>query len=256
MSDRKLLPGKFVWFELVSADAKKAQEFYGEIFGWKVQGFPMGGQTYEMILAGDEMLGGYAKPKSDRQPPHWISYVSVDDVDAAAKAAAANGGKVVEAPSDIPGVGRTARIADPQGAEICPFKNSDGDPPDAMASHGRFFWNELHTADPEKALAFYAKVVGFSHRSMDMGPGGTYHIVAKGGVDRGGMTSHLPPGAAPHWLPYVFVDDPDATVERAKKLGAVIQVSPADIPGVGRFAVLADPTGAVLAVMKPKPAGG
>ncbi len=256
MSDRKPLPGKFVWFELVSKDAKKAQEFYGEIFGWKVQAFPMGGQTYEMILAGDAMLGGYAMPKSDRQPPHWISYVSVEDVDAAAKAAAANGGKVVEAPSDIPGVGRTARIADPQGAEICPFKNSDGDPPDAMASHGRFFWNELHTTDPEKALAFYAKVVGFSHRSMDMGPGGTYHIVGKGGVDRGGMTSHLPPGVPPHWLPYVFVDDPDATVARATKLGATTQMNPEDIPGVGRFAVLSDPAGAVLAVMKPKPAGG
>jgi hypothetical protein len=67
-----------------------------------------------MILAGDTldtMIGGYAKPESDRQEPHWISYVSVEDVDGAAKAAAANGGKVVEPPHDLPGVGRAARIA-------------------------------------------------------------------------------------------------------------------------------------------------
>ena len=253
MSDRKPLPGKFVWFELVSKDAKKAQAFYGEVLGWKVQAFPMGDQTYEMIFAGETMIGGYAAPKTDRQPSHWISYVSVEDVDAAAKATAANGGKVVEAPYEIPGVGRTARIADPTGAELCPFKSSSGDPADEYASQGRFFWNELHTTDPAKALPFYEKVVGFSHRSMDMGAGGAYHIVSRGGVDRGGATSHLAPGVPPHWLPYVFVDDPDATLAKAKKLGATIQFGPEDIPGVGRFGVLADPTGAVLAVMKPKP---
>ena len=53
MSDRKLLPGKFVWFEHVSEDAKKAQEFYGEVLGWTVRPFPMGEVAYEMILTGD-----------------------------------------------------------------------------------------------------------------------------------------------------------------------------------------------------------
>ena len=53
MSDRKLLPGKFVWFEHVSEDAKKAQEFYGDVLGWTVRPFPMGEVAYEMILTGD-----------------------------------------------------------------------------------------------------------------------------------------------------------------------------------------------------------
>jgi len=256
MSDRKPLPGKFVWFELVSKDAKKAQGFYGEVLGWKVVPFPMGDFTYEMIYAGDTpdtMIGGYAPPKNDRLGSRWISYVSVEDVDGAAKAATANGGKVVEAPSDVPGVGRRAGIADPQGAELYVLKSATGDSADATAPPGRFFWNELHTSDPMKALAFYEKVVGFSHRSMDMGPAGTYHILSKGGVDRGGVTSHLPAGAAPHWLPYVAVDDPDATIARARKLGATIPMDPEDIPGAGRFGVFQDPTGAVLAIMKPLP---
>jgi predicted enzyme related to lactoylglutathione lyase len=256
MSDRKQLPGKFVWFELVSRDAKKAQAFYREVLGWKVEPFPMGGFTYEMIYAGDTidtMIGGYAAPKSDRQPSHWISYVSVEDVDAIAKAASANGGKVIEAPFDVPTVGRMARIADPQGAELSLFKSATGDPPDAPATQGRWLWNELHTNDPTKALAFYEKVLGFSHRSMDMGPAGTYHIVSRGGVDRGGVTSHLPSGVPPHWLPYVYVDDTDATAARARKLGATIPMNPEDIPGIGRFGVLQDPTGAVLAIMKPLP---
>ena len=257
MSDRKLIPGKFVWFEHLSRDPKKAQEFYSEVLGWKVAPFPMGDSTYDMILAGDTldaMIGGYAEPKNGRQPSHWISYVSVEDVDAAAKLAAANGGKVVEGPFDIPDVGRTAGIVDPQGAELSLFKNATGDPPDAPSAPGpRFCWNELHTPDATNAVSFYEKVLGFSDRSMDMGPGDTYHILSKGGIDRAGVTSHLPAGVAPHWLPYVAVEDADATIARARKLGATIPMSPEDIPGVGRFGVMVDPTGATLAIIKPLP---
>src|SRR3989454_2017118 len=214
MADRKLLPGKFVWFELVSRDAKKAQGFYGEVLGWKIEPFPMGKSTYEMILAGGTMIGGYTEPESDRERSRWISYVSVEDVDAAAKAAAANGGKVIEAPYDIPGVGRTAWIADPQGAELSPFKNAMGDPADALPPAGGWAWNELHTTDVAKALQFYEKVLGFSSRAMDMGPGGTYHILSRGGVERGGVTSYLPSGVPPPWLPYVAVEDADPTIAR------------------------------------------
>jgi predicted enzyme related to lactoylglutathione lyase len=252
MSDRKPLPGKFVWFELVSRDARKAQAFYGDVLGWKVVPFPMGNATYDMIYAGDTMIGGYAQPQTN-EPSYWISYVSVEDVDAAANAVAANGGRVVNGPSDIPGVGRSARIADPQGAELCVFRNLNGDPADAPPPSGAWMWNELHTSDPPKALTFYERVLGFTHRTMDMGDAGSYHIVSRGGVDRGGVTGHLPHGVPPHWLPYVIVDDTDATMARARKAGATIPVSPEDIPGIGRFGVLNDPTGAALAIMKPLP---
>jgi predicted enzyme related to lactoylglutathione lyase len=84
MPDRKPLPGKFVWFEHVSKDPKRAQAFYGDVLGWKVQAFPMGDQTYEMIYAGDTMVGGYAAPKSDRQPPHWIRRARLSELSALA----------------------------------------------------------------------------------------------------------------------------------------------------------------------------
>ena len=251
-----LLPGKFVWFEHVSKESKKAQPFYAEVLGWKTMAFPMGASSYDMILlrdTPDSMIGGYAAPKGERQASHWLSYLSVEDVDAAARAAAANGGRVVEAPYDVPGVGRMGRIADPQGAELCLFKSSAGDPPDAPAPPGGWLWNELHTSDIGAALSFYEKVAGLGHRGMDMGAGGTYHILSRAGVDRGGATALLPAGVAPHWLPYVHVDDVDATVARARTRGATIPMAGDDIPGVGRVAVLVDPTGAALAVMKPSP---
>jgi uncharacterized protein len=256
MSDRKLLPGKFVWFEHVSRETKKAQEFYSKVLGWNAKAFPMGSASYEMILTGDAwdtMIGGYKAPAGDYKSSYWIATVSIDDVDKAAKAATANGGSVLDAPSDLPGVGRMARIADPQGAELGLLTDARGDKADAPATSGGWLWNELHTSDATNALSFYEKVVGFSHRSMDMGPGEKYHILSRDGVDRGGVTCHVPAGTSSHWLPYVAVDNVDATIASAKKLGARIPVAPEDIPGIGRFSVLEDPTGAVLAVMKPLP---
>ncbi|HEX9101570.1 MAG TPA: VOC family protein [Polyangia bacterium] len=255
MSDRKLLPGKFVWFEHESRDPKRAQGFYGELFGWRMQPSPMGSYTYEMIYAGDEMTGGYAKLDKPDAPARWMACVSVEDVDAAARAAAANGGRVVDAPMPIPGVGRIARIADPQGAELHVFRSDAGDPPDThRATPGRWAWNELHTNDAAAALAFYDKVVGFASKAMDMGPGGVYQVISsKDGAGRGGVSTELRPGVAPHWLPYVFVADADATASRARMLGATVVMPPTDIPTVGRIAVFTDPTGAKLAILEPAP---
>lgn len=257
MAEPKHLPGKFVWFELAGRHPKAAQAFYAELLGWKTVPFPVGGRTYEMIFAGetpDTMIGGYERLADERAPSRWVAAVSVEDVDAAVAAAAANGGRILDPPRALPGVGRSVRIADPGGAELTLFRSDRGDPPDVPeAPPGRFFWHELHTNDANQALAFYEKVVGFDHHALDMGPAGTYHVVSKGGVDRGGVTRHLPGGMAPHWLPYVKVDDVDGTLARAAGLGARVTMGPHDIPGIGRFGVISDPTGALLALMRPNP---
>jgi uncharacterized protein len=252
MSDRRPLPGKFVWFELLTRDIPGAQAFYGEVLGWKVRPFPMGDSSYEMIYVGDTMIGGYAAP-GEREPARWVSCASVDDVDAAVRAAAASGGKVLEPAVDAPGVGRFAKIADQQGAELTLLKSATGDPSDSPPGPGGWLWNELHTTDPASAVAFYEKVLGLSPRPVDMGPSGTYYILARDGVDRGGVTDILSPGVPPHWLPYVEVEDADATLARAAGLGAKVLVGPHDIPGIGRFGILQDPTGGALAVMKSFP---
>ena len=252
MTDRQTRPGKFIWFELVTREPKRAQSFYAELLGWKVQPFPMGASSYDMIYLGDTMIGGFVDD-ADCPRAHWTSYVSVADVDASVKAATANGGHVIEGAHDIPRAGRRALIADPQGAALGLFKNVAGDPPDAPAPNGGFLWVELHTPDPVKALAFYGKVVGFTHEAMDMGPGGTYHVLSASGAGRGGVTPFLPQGVPPHWLPYVCVGDPDAASARAKKTGGKILMNPETIPTVGRISVLEDPTGAALALLKPMP---
>jgi predicted enzyme related to lactoylglutathione lyase len=255
MSTPHLIPGKFVWFEYVGNDVETAQGFYGAVFGWRTVAFPMGGDAvYQMIYSGDTMIGGYS-PRTDRAGrAHWLSYVSVDDVDACAKIATYKGGTIIEAPHDIPNVGRTATIRDPQGAEFAMIKRTVGDDPadHAHAPDGQWLWNELHTTDPPAAIEFYEALVGYTHKSMDMGPGGTYHTLHHGETGRAGVTSHLA-GAAPHWLPYVTMSDVDATIARARKAGGRIPMSPEDIRGVGRFGIVQDPTGATVAMLNPLP---
>jgi len=247
------LPGKFVWFECVTHDLPRAQRFYGEVLGWKVEAFPMGSTTYPLIKAGDTAVGGYVPLSDTRTAPHWISSLSVDDVDATARAVTAAGGTVLEPPADLPPVGRSAKIADPFGTQLYLFRAAGADAADGPPTSGRFYWNELWTRDAGVALAFYETVIGYTHSDMDLGPQGTYRVLEKGGVPRGGIMTSPRSDAPPMWLPYVAVGDCDATVTRAGKLGGAVVAAPDDLPGVGRFAILADPAGATFAVIKPAP---
>jgi predicted enzyme related to lactoylglutathione lyase len=246
-------PGKFVWFELVTPDPRRAQSFYAAVLGWKVQPFPVGGQTYDMVYAGDTMIAGYTPPRTPAEPARWVSCISVDDVDRTVADAVAAGGRLVGTVVETPGVGRVARIVDPQGVELSLFRNAMGDPPDVVqVPEGLWLWNELHVPDPDAAVDFYGRILGYQHRVF--GPGGDepYVILSRDGVDRGGVTSAGCREAPPHWLPYVHVQDVDRAVARARNAGAQVRMVE-DIPGVGRIAVIVDPAGAVLAFLSPLP---
>ena len=246
------LTGKFVWFECVTAKAERAKAFYGEVFGWKTQPFTIASESYEMVTVGEKPVGGYASPGDDAKsaPPHWVSYVSVDDVDATAVKIKAEGGALLEGPFDVPEVGRMARVADPQGAVFWLMRGSGDDEPDAPAKHGEFYWNELWTRDAEAAVRFYERVLGYSSKATPM-QDGTYHVLEKEGVPRAGVMTAPDAKMPPMWLPYVAVDDCDATVARAEKQGGKVHMPPTDVPSIGRFAVLADSNGATFAVIKP-----
>ena len=241
--------GKFVWVELNTSNPKAAQSFYGEVLGWKVKAFPMGPQTYEMIDLGETQIGGY-NPIEGKGPAHWLSYMSVDSVDESAKKVAAAGGKVIDAPSDIPTVGRFSKVADPLGSVFYLFRSQNPDPPEPPALPGRFYWNENVTRDAAKAVAFYEKLFGYTHDEMPM-PDGKYYVLKRGEDSLAGITTGKEKNAPPTWVPYFAVTDADAAAARAKKLGAQIFVAPEDIPNVGRFSVIGDPQGAVFGIIKP-----
>ena len=120
-------------------------------------------------------------------------------------------------------------------------------------SQGRFVWYELMTTDTGAAKAFYGKVVGWGTQDMPM-PDMTYTMFLAGETPMGGLMD-LPEasrkmGVPPNWMGYVAVNDVDASAAQAKRLGGTVNVPPTDIPDVGRFSVISDPQGSVLALFK------
>lgn len=111
---------------------------------------------------------------------------------------------------------------------------------------------ELNTQDLPKAKEFYGKLFDWKTQDMDTGPGGTYTVINPGEGTGGGMMKHPMPGAPSMWLAYVLVDDLDAATAKARSLGANIIKEATEVPGMGRFSIFLDPTGAALALWEPK----
>lgn len=118
--------------------------------------------------------------------------------------------------------------------------------------NGKFFWYELMTSDPAAALAFYGDVVGWTAQAF--GGGHDYQVVSGSAGPMGGVMA-IPAEAAscgmkPWWGGYVGSADVDADVKRLVEAGATVKRAPEDIAGVGRFAVMSDPGGAVFMLLK------
>ncbi|MGQ0558651.1 MAG: VOC family protein [Sphingosinicella sp.] len=126
-----------------------------------------------------------------------------------------------------------------------------------MSASGSFIWYELWTPDREAARAFYAKVVGW--RIGDPGAkdlsGEPYLMIQAGGQAVGGMIQlgpEMPAGVGAGWYGYIAVDDADAMAQRVESAGGRIVMGPGDIPEAGRFAMVADPGGAIFYMLTPK----
>lgn len=258
MTNIKGIPtGRFVWFEYVSRDAQRAQGFYGELFHWSTQRVPMPGGEYTMIALAQgehrETIGGYLPtPPGAPDHGHWLAHLQVADAAASADAVVLHGGKIAKAPFKVGEMGTMAVVLDPLGGVFALWQPAQvmgtGDFRDVP---GAWCWNELYTEDPARSVAFYAAIGGFTPSSMDMGPGGTYHLLEHEGKARAGVMKSPMPGIPQIWTPYIQVADTDATLARAKQLGADVKVPPNSAPGVGRFAIFVDPMGAAIGILQP-----
>ncbi len=260
--------GKFCWYELQTTDTTAAKAFYTSLIGWSTQTVPMPGMEYAMWIkpgSKDPMkdaIGGVSvlaeEAKAMGAPPNWLVNIAVNEVDANATKAAGLGAKVYVPPTDIPGFGRFAVLADPYGAVFAIYTGSQPDfvVADMDMSLGGVSWNELYTDDIEGALAFYGKMFGWKKTtSMDMGPEmGIYQMYGLGEKSFGGIMKRPPNVPMSAWLPYFTVADVEATLKKTTELGGKLMHGPSDVPGGGKVAVAFDPQGAAFAVFAgPKP---
>ena len=108
------------WSELITTDPAKASEFYGKLFGWKIQESGPAMHGYRTAHIGDSGVAGIMQVPAEAagMPPQWGVYVTVDNLEQTLADAQAMGAKVCMAPMDVPGIGRMAVFNDPQGAAL------------------------------------------------------------------------------------------------------------------------------------------
>lgn len=249
------IPGKFIWFDLITPDPLAAQAFYGKVFGWNFQ--PVAGASdYTAIAAGDRLVGGVFQPVAGAGSPvgtRWLGFVSVRDVREAISRLGGMGFTTVLPATEVPGRGIQAVVRDPQGAVVGLLQSSSGDPRDEPVAPGEFFWVDLYARDVVTASAAYAAIgYGVVPADEDLGD---RMLLESGGYARAGITQ-LPAGARqPGWLPYVQVEDVAATVAAARSAGGKVLVAPDPAVLDGNVAVIGDPLGGVIGIIHWKPAG-
>ena len=249
-------PGSFCWIELNTSDPVAAKKFYSSVFGWATEDTPAGpDMVYTMLKLNGKDVGALYKMPAEMTsqgiPPNWLSYVSIKSADESAEKAKSLGATLFKEPFDVFDVGRMAVIQDPTGAVFAIWQAGTHKGAGIYNVPNSFCWNELATRDTKKAGDFYTGLFGWGKNVQQMGPM-TYTSFMNGDRPAGGMYSPTPEMGEipPNWLAYFAVDDTDAKLAKANELGATTIAPAMDIPGVGRFAVIADPQGAVFGIIK------
>jgi predicted enzyme related to lactoylglutathione lyase len=246
--------GRFVWHDLMTTDAARSLDFYGQLFPeWAVEDLDVGeAGTYHMIHVDGLKCGGIvAIPEDAGIPSHWIGYVEVEDCDATVERVKEAAGSLVMPAHTAPGVGRFAVVADPVGAMVKPFQVEREVTLPTHPTSGNFVFDECLSNNVPATQRFYQSVFGWSLFETPMDGMGTYTLFRVGEQDTAGCLA-MPPEAEgnPTWLTYLCAEDIDDRAAKAESLGAQTFVAPQDIPGVGRFSVHADSNNAFFALFR------
>ncbi len=247
--------GKVIFVELVTPDIDAAKRFYADLFGWSFRDFQARGSKYAGAYLDGHLVAGLfhkAVPAGEHRQPAWLTFLAVRDVDAAKKIALQHGAKVLLEPRTLPDRGREAVFADPQGAVFAVLASSSGDPSDALAAPGEWIWSSLITRDPDSDAAFYQTLFDYEVFDLTADEASQHLMLAADDFARASANT-LPanrPGAHPHWLNYIRVDDAVKMTAKVVALGGRVLVEPRVDRHGGQVAVVADPLGAPFGLLE------
>ncbi len=253
--------GKMIWAELISPDIAGSERFYGGLFGWTFHDVSAERNQYAVaLLDGNPVAGLVQHPMKtgEHRQPSWITFLAVQDVDAAKRAVLGQGGKVLREPRTYNSRGRQAIFADPTGAAFAVIASYSGDTPDFLAVPGSWIWSSLLTHDLDKEAAFYQTVFGYEVFDLESADGREHVILSTDDFARASVNA-FPADAEhrhPHWLNFVRVVDAADAATKAVSLGGSVLVPPRVDRHGGKIAVIADPSGAPFGVMEWNDADG
>jgi predicted enzyme related to lactoylglutathione lyase len=248
------------WVDTEQPDLDMATRFYGALFGWSfADAMPADAPgSYLVATLDGHDVAAIAPSSGDAR---WNTYIACDDADTSVGAVRAAGGAVLAAPQDAGPAGRSAICADPQGAVFRLWQARRRLGAQLVNSPGSWNFSDLHTADLDRVLPFYASIFGWQ---VDAGkgagmvrvPGYGDHLAATVDPDIYQRQANAPAGFAdvvaglsitddpPGWHVRFAVADRDASVASATQLGATILHSTETM--WTREAVIRDPQGAEL----------
>jgi predicted enzyme related to lactoylglutathione lyase len=244
--------GRFVWHELMTTDVNAAVAYYQKVVGWKTQPWQTD-SNYLMWVAKSGPIGGVAALPAADAAPYWLHYIGTPDIDATVRDAEQLGGHIVVPITNIANGGRYAVLADPQGGKFGVYWSAGATTPVGQPQPGEFAWHELATTDYQVAFNFYQALFGWQKTDqLDMGEMGVYFMFGMNGHSIGGIYNKRPDTAA-SWCCYALVADAIKAAKLAAKLGGKVCNGPMQVPGGNWIAQLADPQGAMHAVVSPAP---
>ncbi|WP_460105611.1 VOC family protein [Streptomyces sp. YKOK-J1] len=245
------------WVDVGTPDLDGALSFYGGLFGWEFESAGPDTGGYGFFRLGGRTVAGGMRTGPEQGPPAWTVYFRSEDARATAATAEQTHGGVLFQPRDVMGQGHMAVLTDQARVPFGIWQPGRIKGVDVASEPGALCWVELYTADIAAAAAFYHKVLGLETSGVPF-PGGTYTCLNPGGAGEDAMFGGMVPladapdeaEAGPYWLPYFEVEDTDAVVEEARRLGGTVRMPATTLEGVGRMAKLADPYGARFAVIR------
>lgn len=239
--------GTFCWADLGADEPAAAISFYADVFGWEPVAVPGEAGYTLMRYGGADVCGVYGRQAGSPGLPAWTSWVAVDDADAAVTRAVELGARTVRDTIEVPGIGRSGAVVDPQGATLGIWQAGGFIGAGLVNEPGSMVINQLNTRDPIAAAAFYGALFGWEVTLAAEDPAPYWGIFNQGRLN-GGMMALEPPAGA-HWLVYFTSEDLDGTDALIVEGGGAVVVAPMDVPG-GRIMVARDPGYAFFALFE------
>jgi predicted enzyme related to lactoylglutathione lyase len=247
------LPGKFIWFDMATPAAAEQQAFYAALFNWSFRAPGPSDDAYALILNRGTPIGGmfqHEPPGGEQDGALWVPLMSVSDVDTAANTVRAAGGRVEIAPANVTARGRHALFTDPGGALFGALASSSGDPDDIEIDIGGIIWVDLFTRDVDAMAQFYGRLADYSMSSRPIVEEVSRIILSAQQRPRAGIVSVDEEANRSAWVPYVRVENVEATLEKVVEGGGFTIVAPDERILDGNLAVFVDPHGGVTGIVR------